>query len=68
MQLFPFDHIGITATDEELEKFLPIFKESDESPQRQCGVEDIVLKKVIATVENGLTDKALHAKVLKNRG
>lgn len=67
MQLFPFDHIGITATDEELEKFLPIFKESDESPQKQCGVEDIVLKKVIATVENGLTGKVLRTSGITER-
>lgn len=59
-RLFPFDHIGITATDEELEKFLPIFKQYDESPQKQCGVEDIVLIKVIATMRNGLTGKLLR--------
>lgn len=69
VRLFPFDHIGITATDEELEKFLPVFNIHEEAPKKQCGVEDIVLIKVLANQENGLIGKRLSSSgITENTG
>lgn len=58
-RLFPFDHIGITATDHELEQFLPVFNSDETLGDCQQKVEDIALIKVRADQENGLAGKKL---------
>ncbi len=58
-RLFPSDRIGITATDEELERFLPVFNKNKSLSESQFNIEDIVLMKVRADWDNGLAEKRL---------
>ena len=46
-KLFPFDHIGVVASDEELEKFLPIFNKKTNTQYNDSRVEDIIIEKII---------------------
>lgn len=58
-KLLPFDHIGVIATDEQLDKFLPVFNQKVETVQSNTNVDNIVIQKIIIDGDCGLKDVAI---------
>lgn len=46
-KLLSFDHIGVIASDEQFEKFTPVFNKKIETSHSKASVEDIVIQKII---------------------
>ncbi|GHV51951.1 sodium:proton antiporter [Bacteroidia bacterium] len=46
-KLLPFDHIGVIATDEQLEVFMPVFSKKEEVPHTHSNVDDITIQKFV---------------------
>jgi len=58
-KLFPLDHIGITASDDKLEKFLPVFNKKIDIQTTRSNINDIVIEKMIIREESKLKGKAI---------
>lgn len=55
-RLFPADNVGIIATDEQLQKFKPIFNSKKHLKSAEIDIEDIVLKKIVVDEHTKLKD------------
>ncbi|MDL2257493.1 cation:proton antiporter, partial [Bacteroidales bacterium OttesenSCG-928-I14] len=58
-RLLPFDHIGIIASDDDLEKFMPVFDKKVNIKHIDSDVEDIVIEKLCIDVESPLNGKEI---------
>ncbi|MDL2323367.1 cation:proton antiporter [Bacteroidales bacterium OttesenSCG-928-A17] len=59
-RLFPYDHIGITASDEDLEVFLPVFNEKRTQCLPGADLEEIVIEKIRIDEESVLKGKTIR--------
>lgn len=53
-KLLPFDHVGIIASDNEIEEFMPIFNQKREFQRNGTDIVDIVIEKISITEESPL--------------
>lgn len=53
-KLYPFDRIGIIATDEQMQIFKPVFDAADSNDKVEISVEDIVLQQLVVDDYNAL--------------
>lgn len=60
-KILPFDHIGVIAADEEIEKFMPLFNKKVDIQKNQSDVNDITIEKI--RIADG---SPLHGKEIKN--
>lgn len=58
-KLLPFDHIGVIASDEDLEKFLPVFNKKVDRKQTYSNVEDIIIRKIVIDEDSPLRGKEI---------
>src|SRR3546814_13442682 len=53
-KILPFDHVGIIATDDQLQASMPIFNSTDEAGSENITIEDIALQKIVIDEHTGL--------------
>lgn len=53
-KLLPYDHVGIIASDEQINTFKPIFDSSESLEELTNDVEDIILEKIVVNEQNKL--------------
>ncbi|MDP3467931.1 MAG: cation:proton antiporter [Daejeonella sp.] len=53
-KLLPFDHVGIIATDEQMQQFKPVFDSTETIDTVEYNVEDIVVQKIVVDEHNKL--------------
>ena len=58
-KILPFDHIGVIASDEQAQKFKPIFEAKETSQCVDYDVEDIVVEKFVVDEHNHLNGIAI---------
>src|SRR5690606_7271054 len=58
-KLLPFDHVGIVATDEQMQAFKPVF-EAAEQIDSIASIDDIVLQKIVVDEFNKLKGKTIR--------
>lgn len=66
-RLFPYDHIGIIASDEDLETFLPLFNEKMTHCRPESNTEDIVIEKIRIDEESVLQGKTIRDSGIRER-
>lgn len=67
-KLFPFDRIGIIATDEQMQLFKPIFEASETTNGKQeASIEDIVLQQFVVDEFNGLKGLSIRESNIRER-
>jgi CPA2 family monovalent cation:H+ antiporter-2 len=68
-RLLPFDHIGIIATDDQMQTFKPVFDAVESIEKTNNGIEEIILQKIVVDETNrlkGLTIRASHIRERTN--
>ena len=63
-KLLPFDHVGIVATDEQMQTFKPVF-EAVEHVNTTTRIEDIVLQKIVVDELNKLKGKTIRDSAIR---
>lgn len=66
-RLLPFDHIGIIATDEQLQTFQSVFDEKEITEPEERNVEDIVLFKMAVDQNNKLKGKTIRNSQIREK-
>lgn len=51
-RLLPFDHVGIIATDDQIQVFKPVFDAEGATVPHEKNVEDIILQKIVVDEHN----------------
>ncbi|HYH55837.1 MAG TPA: TrkA C-terminal domain-containing protein, partial [Anseongella sp.] len=46
-KVLPFDHVGIIATDDQLQTFMPAFNAAEPTAGAKISIEDISLEKIV---------------------
>lgn len=46
-KLLPFDHVGIIATDEQMQRFQPVFETMEPVEEDTIDIEDIMVQKIV---------------------
>lgn len=66
-RLLPFDDVGIIATDDQMQKFKPIFEEANSLEINEKGTEDIILQKVVVDETNRLKGLTIRGSGIRER-
>jgi CPA2 family monovalent cation:H+ antiporter-2 len=66
-KLLPFDHVGILATDEQMQGFKPVFDAIEVMEPQQTDVRDIVLQKIKADDYNQLAGQSIRESGIRER-
>lgn len=53
-KLLPFDHVGVIATDEQMQVFKPVFEVNEDIDPTEYNVEDIIVQKIVVDEHNKL--------------
>ncbi|WP_207426060.1 cation:proton antiporter [Pedobacter sp. SYSU D00535] len=59
-KLLPFDHVGIIATDEQMQVFKPVFDAVEKTNGQEPDVEDIIVQKLVVDEYNKLKGKTIR--------
>ena len=68
-RLLPFDHVGIIATDDQMQIFKPIFDAEESIEKTDQNIDDIILQKIVVDEHNklkGLTIRGSHVRERTN--
>jgi CPA2 family monovalent cation:H+ antiporter-2 len=68
-RLLPFDHVGIIATDDQMQVFKPVFDATESIDITEHNIEDIILQKIVVDEHNklrGLTIRNSHIRERTN--
>ena len=66
-RLLPFDDVGLIATDDQMQKFKPIFEEAGSIEINDNGTEDIVLQKLVVDENNLLKGLTIRGSGIRER-
>ena len=66
-KLFPFDHVGIIASDEQMQVFKPEFDAKEHSELNGSTVEDIVVQKIVVDENNKLKGLTIRDSGVRER-
>jgi CPA2 family monovalent cation:H+ antiporter-2 len=66
-KLLPFDHVGIIATDEQMQLFKPVFDTVEQANNSDTSVQDIVLQKIAVNEYNKLHGKSIRDSDIRGR-
>ncbi|MGV3509148.1 MAG: cation:proton antiporter regulatory subunit, partial [Sphingobacteriaceae bacterium] len=66
-KLLPFDHVGIIATDEQMQAFKPVFDSTEEIDGTEHNIEDIVVQKLVVDEHNKLKGKTIRDSGIRER-
>ncbi|QEC53888.1 transporter (CPA2 family) [Anseongella ginsenosidimutans] len=59
-KVLPFDHVGIIATDDQLQTFMPVFNATESSAGANITTEDIALQKIVIDEHTSLRGRTLR--------
>lgn len=59
-KILPFDHVGIIATDEQLQSFMPVFDTKEQTADIDVSIEDIALQKIVIDEHTDLRGRSLR--------
>lgn len=66
-KLFPYDYVGIIATDDQLQIFKPVFDAADITEQNQLHPEDIELQKIVVDEFSKLKGLSIRESKIRER-
>lgn len=66
-RLLPFDDVGIIATDDQMQKFKPIFEEAASLEINEKRTEDIILQKMVVDEKNRLKGLTIRGSGIRER-
>jgi CPA2 family monovalent cation:H+ antiporter-2 len=66
-RLYPFDQVGIIASDEQMQVFTPVFNAKDQTDSNGRTVEDIVVHKVVVDEHNKLKGLTIRNSDIRER-
>ncbi|MEO6893397.1 MAG: cation:proton antiporter [Ginsengibacter sp.] len=66
-RLLPFDDVGIIATDDQMQKFKPVFEEAASVEINEKGTEDIILQKMVVDENNRLKGLSIRESGIRER-
>lgn len=66
-RLLPFDNVGIIATDEQMQKFKPVFEEAGSLEINDNGVHEIILQKMVVDESNRLKGLTIRGSGIRER-
>ncbi len=66
-KLLPFDHVGIIATDEQMQQFKPVFDATEAIDTAEYDVEDIVVQKIVVDEHNKLKGHTVRNSGIRER-
>ncbi len=66
-RLLPFDDVGIIATDDQMQKFKPVFEEAASVEINEKDTEDIILQKMVVDENNRLKGLTIRGSGIRER-
>jgi monovalent cation:H+ antiporter-2, CPA2 family len=66
-RLFPFDHVGVIASDEQMQSFKPVFDTVAHTETNGSIVEDIVVQKIVVDEHNQLKGLTIQDSGIRER-
>lgn len=66
-KLLPFDHVGVIATDEQIQAFKPIFDSTESFDAIGYNIEDIVVQKIVVDEHNKLKGLTVRNSGIRER-
>lgn len=66
-KLLPFDHVGIIASDEQMQQFKPVFDATEATDTGEYDVEDIVVQKIVVDEHNRLKGHTVRNSGIRER-
>lgn len=66
-RLFPFDHLGIIASDDQMQTFKPVFDVREQTDNSEQIVEDIVVQKLVVDEHNKLKGLTIQQSGIRER-
>lgn len=66
-KLLPFDHVGIIATDEQMQIFKPVFEANEDIDPTEYNVEDIIVQKIVVDEHNKLKGLTVRDSGIRER-
>ena len=66
-KLLPFDHVGIIASDEQMQQFKPVFDATEAIDTGEYDVEDIVVQKIVVDEHNRLKGHTVRNSGIRER-
>jgi len=66
-KLLPFDHVGIIATDDQMQVFKPIFDAVESTDQTDNDIDDVLLQKIVVDEHNKLKGLTIRGSGIRER-
>ncbi len=66
-RLFPFDHIGVIASEADLDRFLPLFNQKADTGKSTSNADDIIVKKIVIGEDSELNGKEIKDAGIRER-
>ncbi|MEO8855044.1 MAG: cation:proton antiporter, partial [Ginsengibacter sp.] len=66
-RLLPFDHVGLIATDDQMQIFKPVFDAAEAEGNTDEQVEDIILQKIVVDEHNRLKGLSIRGSNIRER-
>jgi monovalent cation:H+ antiporter-2, CPA2 family len=66
-RLLPFDHVGIIATDDQMQTFRPVFDAIETVEKTREHLDDIVLQKIVVDEHNKLKGLSIRGSHIRER-
>lgn len=65
--LLPFDHVGIIATDDQLQAFKPVFDSLENGESEEVDIDEIALKKIVVDEHTKLNGMSIRNSGLREK-
>jgi len=66
-RLLPFDHVGIIATDDQMQVFKPVFDSMESIEKTDYPLDDIILQKIVVNEHNKLKGLTIRSSNIRER-
>jgi CPA2 family monovalent cation:H+ antiporter-2 len=66
-RLLPFDHVGVIATDDQMQLFKPVFDATENVEKTDQHLDDITLQKIVVDEHNQLKDLSIRSSHIRER-
>ena len=66
-RLLPFDQVGIIATDDQINRFKPVFDAVENVDVEENDIEDIILQKIVVDEHNKLKGLSIRGSRIRER-
>jgi len=66
-RLLPFDHVGIIASDDQMQLFKPVFDAIENDEKTDQPIDDIILQKIVVDEHNQLKGLSIRSSNIRER-